>query len=105
MLLISKENWPFTAGTHLTAEAAYAGLADHAEQLWLSGMLVAQEAYTCFIINAHKAWMRCRKRSTSVTHFSPLRGRAVGPHSQPFTFPVTISVPVPVPMHWDTCLG
>lgn len=48
-------------GLYLTAEAAYAGLADHAEQLRLSGMLVAQEAYACFIINAHKARVSCGK--------------------------------------------
>lgn len=51
---------------YLTAEAAYTGLADHAEQLWLSGMLVAQEANACFIVNAHKAWVGCRERSTSL---------------------------------------
>lgn len=51
---------------YLTAEAAYAGLADHAEQLRLSRMLVAEEAYACFIINANKAWVRCRERSTSL---------------------------------------
>lgn len=45
---------------YLTAEAAHTGLADHAEKLRLSGMLVAQEAYTCFIIDARKAWVRCR---------------------------------------------
>lgn len=49
---------------YLTAEAPYAGLADHAEELRLSGMLVTQEAYPCFIINAHKARVRCGKRST-----------------------------------------
>lgn len=51
---------------YLTAEAAYTGLADHAEQLWLSRMLVAQEAYARLIIDAHKARVRCRKRSTSL---------------------------------------
>lgn len=57
---------------YLTAEAAHAGLADHTEQLWLSGMLVAQEAYARFVIDAHKAGVRCRKWSTS------LKGRVNG---------------------------
>lgn len=51
---------------YLTAEAAHAGLADDTEELRLSGMLMAQEAYAGFIINAHKAWVRCRQRSTSL---------------------------------------
>ncbi len=51
---------------YLTAEAAYAGLTDHTEQLWLSGMLVAQEANARFIVDAHKAWVRCRERSASL---------------------------------------
>lgn len=51
---------------HLTAEAAHTGLADHAEQLRLSGMLMAQEAYAGFIINAHKAGVGCRKWTTSL---------------------------------------
>lgn len=46
---------------YLTAEAAHAGLADHAEQLRLSGMLVAQEAYARFLIDAHKAGVSCGK--------------------------------------------
>ena len=51
---------------YLTAEAAYAGLADHTEKLWLSRMLVAQKAYACLIINTHKARVRCGKRSASL---------------------------------------
>lgn len=41
--------------------------------------------------------------ATHVAHFSSLCGRAVGPHGQPFTFPVTIAVPVS--WNWGTCLG
>lgn len=51
---------------YLTAEAAYAGLADNAEQLRLSGMLVAQEANACLVINAHEARVRCRQGSTAL---------------------------------------
>lgn len=51
---------------YLTAETTDAGLAYHAEQLRLSGVLMAEEANTCFIINAHKAGMRCGKRSASL---------------------------------------
>lgn len=51
---------------YLTAKTADAGLAHHAEQLRLSGVLVAQEANACFIINAYKAWVRRRKRSASL---------------------------------------
>lgn len=45
---------------YLTAEAAYTSLSYNTEQLWLSGMLVTQEADSRFIVNAHKAWVRCR---------------------------------------------
>lgn len=62
-------------GRYLTAEAAHAGLADHAEQLRLSGMLVAQEAYARFVVNAHKAGVSCRKWSAS------LQGEVKGKHT------------------------
>ena len=45
---------------YLTAEAAYTSLAYNAEKLWLSGMLVAQEANARFMIDAHEAWVRGR---------------------------------------------
>lgn len=45
---------------YLTAEAAYAGLTDHAEKLGLSRMLMTQETYSSFIINTNKTRMRCR---------------------------------------------
>lgn len=48
---------------YLAAKTADAGLAHHAEQLRLSGVLVAQEANARFVINACKAWVRRRKRS------------------------------------------
>lgn len=43
---------------YLTAEAADAGLADNAEELRLSGMLVAQKADARLIIDAHEARVR-----------------------------------------------
>lgn len=51
---------------YLTAETAYTGLSDHTEELGLPGMLMAQEADACFIINAHKARVRCRQRSATL---------------------------------------
>lgn len=43
-------------------------------------------------------WINERTVDSHITHFSPLRGRAVGPHSQPLAFPVTVAVPIPP---WD----
>lgn len=51
---------------YLTAKTADAGLTNHAEQLRLSRVLVAQETNACFIINTYKARVRCRKRSASL---------------------------------------
>lgn len=45
----------------------------------------------------------CSPPSNHLTHFSSLCGWAVGSHSQSFTFPITISVPVP--RCWDPRLG
>lgn len=74
MLLIPKEDGTLTAGTHLTAEAAYTGLSNHTEELRLPGMLVAEKADARLIVNTHEPWVRRRKRPAPLTHIPSLCG-------------------------------